>query len=147
MVEKAVNRHVMRRWAVARRWRNIKQGEGMENESRGWLLSICPFSVRRVSSRVQCVASLFPGREENVRGCVCAHEWAPALHGTLGVRAVKQRERRNEETKQNFQRSLVPWASACLCSLSTLPAHPIFLTCTVTLATSSTSWAILLWRR
>lgn len=114
MVEKAVNRHVMWCWAVARRWRNMKQGEGMENESRGWLLSACPFSVRRVSSRVHCVASLFPGREENMRGCVWAHEWAPALHGMLGVRAVKQRERRNKETKQNFQRRLVPWASAYL---------------------------------
>lgn len=96
----------------------MKQGEGMENESRGWLLSACPFSVRRVSSRVHCVASLFPGREENMRGCVWAHEWAPALHGMLGVRAVKQRERRNKETKQNFQKRLVPWASACLSMFS-----------------------------
>lgn len=46
-----------------------------------------------------------------VRKGECAHMWAPALPGRLRVRAVKSEE--EQESKENVQRGIVPWASVC----------------------------------
>lgn len=123
----------------------MRQGDRMENEGAGLaplLLSICPFSIRRVCSRGSCVMSLFPGPEESVQECLWAHEWAPALHGRPRVKAVRQkRKRRNKETKQNLQTGLVPWTAA---HSSLYVPFPLFSSLS---ATCSASWVILLWRQ
>jgi len=149
VVEKTVKRHVKRYGAVGRRWRNMKLWKGIENwRARPALEYLPKASGLSPAEGTVLPVSFLDGKRMCGAACgrtnghwVEGSEWGQWNRGW----------RRNKETKQDFWRETVPWASAHL-SLYVLqlfndfPAHPVFLTCTGTFATTSTSWATLLWR-